>query len=172
MIKWGKGSSDQQVQTANKMSLNLTKNCEIFDIEFLAYSCSCGLEWQSSSFWLMWKCSSMFSGDYHLAMFKEIGSKTSEYMPMFNFFYPFSKAAVISSVYINGSFSEAGGHRVGSMLCKWSKSRKCTCLLTYSKQEFCRANLLLLLLHSPATSLGFTIFGWDFCVCDRFLSYH
>ena len=29
--------------------------------------------------------------------------------------------------------------------------------------------LLLLLLRSPAISLGFTIFGWDFCVCDRFL---
>ena len=23
-------------------------------------------------------------------------------------------------------------------------------------------------LHSPAISLGFTTFGWDFCVCDRF----
>ena len=22
--------------------------------------------------------------------------------------------------------------------------------------------------RSPAISLGFTIFGWDFCVCDRF----
>ena len=29
---------------------------------------------------------------------------------------------------------------------------------------------LLLLLRSPAISLGFTIFGWDFCVCDRFLN--
>ena len=29
--------------------------------------------------------------------------------------------------------------------------------------------LLLLLLHSPAISLGFTIFGWDFCVCDRLI---
>ena len=28
---------------------------------------------------------------------------------------------------------------------------------------------LLLLLRSPAISLGFIIFGWDFCVCDRFL---
>ena len=27
---------------------------------------------------------------------------------------------------------------------------------------------LLLLLRSPAISLGFTIFGWDFWVCDRF----
>ena len=27
----------------------------------------------------------------------------------------------------------------------------------------------LLLLHSPAISPGFTILGWDFCVCDRFL---
>ena len=26
-----------------------------------------------------------------------------------------------------------------------------------------------LLLRSPAISLGFTIFGWDFCVCNRFL---
>ena len=24
-------------------------------------------------------------------------------------------------------------------------------------------------LRSPAISLGFTTFGWDFCVCDRFL---
>ena len=25
-------------------------------------------------------------------------------------------------------------------------------------------------LHSPAISLGFTTFGWDFCVCDRFFN--
>ena len=31
------------------------------------------------------------------------------------------------------------------------------------------ALLLLLLLCSPAVSLGSTIFGWDFCVCDCFL---
>ena len=30
--------------------------------------------------------------------------------------------------------------------------------------------LLLLLLRSPAISLGFTIFGWDFCVCDCFFN--
>ena len=29
--------------------------------------------------------------------------------------------------------------------------------------------LLLLLLRTPAISLGFTIFGWDLCICDRFL---
>ena len=33
-----------------------------------------------------------------------------------------------------------------------------------------RFTLLLLLLRSPAISLGFTIFGWDFCVCGRFFN--
>ena len=28
---------------------------------------------------------------------------------------------------------------------------------------------ILLLLLSSAISLGFTIFGWDFCICDHFL---
>ena len=29
--------------------------------------------------------------------------------------------------------------------------------------------ILLFFLRSPAISLGFTTFGWDFCVCDRFV---
>ena len=29
---------------------------------------------------------------------------------------------------------------------------------------------LLFFLRSPAISLGFTTFGWDFCVCDRFFN--
>ena len=29
--------------------------------------------------------------------------------------------------------------------------------------------LFFFFLRSPAISLGFTTFGWDFCVCDRFL---
>ena len=33
-----------------------------------------------------------------------------------------------------------------------------------------KSPLRLLLLRSPAISLRFTIFGWDFCVCDRFFN--
>ena len=29
--------------------------------------------------------------------------------------------------------------------------------------------LFVFFLRSPAISLGFTTFGWEFCVCDRFL---
>ena len=43
----------------------------------------------------------------------------------------------------------------------------CACShLQVSKRFF----LSFFLLRSPAISLGFTTFGWDFCVCDRFFN--
>ena len=35
---------------------------------------------------------------------------------------------------------------------------------------FCCFCFVLFFLRSPAISLGFTTFGWDFCVCDRFFN--
>ena len=40
----------------------------------------------------------------------------------------------------------------------------CCCLVVCFFLVFC------FFLRSPAISLGFTTFGWDFCVCDRFFN--
>ena len=36
--------------------------------------------------------------------------------------------------------------------------------------HFLQRDFFFFFLRTPAISLGFTIFGWDFCVCDRFFN--
>ena len=50
---------------------------------------------------------------------------------------------------------------------KWTSFETDLSLLSWDHLSFV---FLLLLLRSPAISLGFTIFGRNFCVCDRFFN--
>ena len=51
------------------------------------------------------------------------------------------------------------------LLCCWS----CICSVMLGFFLFCFVWVFFFFWRSPAISLGFTTFGWDFCVCDCFL---
>ena len=83
---------------------------------------------------------------------------TSSYFPCFT---SYSKA--ISSPHQISSWSEEKCAR------KWSQEVLLHIDLVTHRQGQGQWKCFLFFLRSPAISLGVTTFGWDFCVCDRFL---
>ena len=67
------------------------------------------------------------------------------------------------------NFVTEGLHELwNSEFCEWGFVLTLKLRILWLKVYFIYL-LLFFFLRSPAISLGFTTFGWDFCVCDRFL---